>query len=165
MAPRLRESQSRALSKTKKNGVSEVSANQGCALTKRASARNPSVEPNSFRLRNSVCLWLTQKRDLLAKTLQIYRRGFSQGSKVPGLTCLYRVAHHTGGRSFSVSPMAGALLVYSVTQGWPAGSRLSDRFPIKARSGPWKRLIPTRFAPTPRSHRNNRVTSRAGWVG
>ena len=31
------------------------------------------------------------------------------------MTCLYRVAHHTGGRSFSVSPVAGALLVYSVT--------------------------------------------------
>ena len=31
---------------TQENGVSEVSANRGCVLTKRASARNPSEEAN-----------------------------------------------------------------------------------------------------------------------
>src|SRR5580700_2986011 len=44
----------RFVEQTPKKGLSELSANRGCALTSRASARNPFAEPDSFPLRNSL---------------------------------------------------------------------------------------------------------------
>jgi hypothetical protein len=95
-----------------KNGVSALSAKRGCALTIRASARNSSEEPDISDFEILSALWLTQKRDLLAKTLHITAGGFSQGRKVRRLTCLHRVVLPTGRRSFSVSPSTDARLVY-----------------------------------------------------
>ena len=60
---------------TQKDGVSEVSANRGCALTNWASARNPSEEPNSFPLRNSLCTLVNAKTRFAGKNAPYYRRG------------------------------------------------------------------------------------------
>jgi len=72
--PRLpRKSQSRAFEKNRKNGAAEVSANQGCAITKWASARNPSEEPDISDFEILCALRVNTKTRFAGKTAPYYR--------------------------------------------------------------------------------------------
>ena len=78
----------RFVEQTQKKGASELSANRGCLLTNRASARNPFGEPNSFRLRNSLRTSVNTKCVFAGEMTPYHRRAtFSPAQPWRWLTC------------------------------------------------------------------------------